>query len=175
MYQNNEMLNTACGSPCYAAPEMVARKQYHGVKIDIWSAGVTLFAMLNGHLPFDDDDLATLYKKILSGKYEIGSKLSNEACDLISKMLRVNPDERIGIEEIKIHPWMKMRFLHRFGKKKKDGNKLNEAIVKKFEELGVSREFLLENLNNNRHNMLTTTYYLLENQARAAKRLKNEN
>lgn len=56
MYNEGELLKTACGSPCYAAPEMIAGKRYEGVLVDIWSSGVILFAMLSGYLPFDDND-----------------------------------------------------------------------------------------------------------------------
>jgi 5'-AMP-activated protein kinase catalytic alpha subunit len=69
IYQKGEELKTACGSPCYAAPEMVARMEYHGEKIDTWSSGITLFAMVCGFLPFDDENLTKLYSKILLGEF----------------------------------------------------------------------------------------------------------
>ena len=56
LYQEGELLKTACGSPCYAAPEMIAGKRYEGLLVDIWSSGVILFAMICGYLPFDDND-----------------------------------------------------------------------------------------------------------------------
>jgi serine/threonine protein kinase len=65
------MLSTACGSPCYAAPEMIAGKEYRGIDIDIWSSGVTLYAMLVGYLPFEDTDTVQLYRKIIIGQYEL--------------------------------------------------------------------------------------------------------
>ena len=61
LYEEGELLKTACGSPCYAAPEMIAGKRYEGVMVDIWSSGVILFAMLCGYLPFDDNDTQRLY------------------------------------------------------------------------------------------------------------------
>ena len=61
------LLRTACGSPCYAAPEMVAGKRYHGAAADVWSLGVCLFAMLCGHLPFEDADTPALYRKMGRG------------------------------------------------------------------------------------------------------------
>lgn len=54
VYNNNERLETACGSPCYAAPEMIKGEKYNGLCVDIWSSGIILFAMTCGYLPFDD-------------------------------------------------------------------------------------------------------------------------
>ncbi len=63
------MLETACGSPCYAAPEMIAGKKYDGIKIDTWSSGIILFALICGFLPFEDPDTSLLYKKIRKGEF----------------------------------------------------------------------------------------------------------
>ena len=71
-----EQLKTACGSPCYAAPEMIAGKKYTGLKSDIWSSGVVLYAMVCGFLPFEDPKTSNLYKKILAGDYKIPKFLS---------------------------------------------------------------------------------------------------
>lgn len=68
-YKRNELLKTACGSPCYAAPEMIAGKRYQGLGVDIWSCGVILFALVCGYLPFEDPNTSTLYKKIMSGEF----------------------------------------------------------------------------------------------------------
>ncbi len=68
-YKNKELLKTACGSPCYAAPEMIAGKKYCGSSVDIWSCGVILFALLCGFLPFEDPNTSSLYKKILAADY----------------------------------------------------------------------------------------------------------
>ena len=70
-YKTGELLKTACGSPCYAAPEMIAGKWYHGSRVDIWSSGVVLFAMIAGYLPFEDPNTSALYKKILSANYQV--------------------------------------------------------------------------------------------------------
>lgn len=75
-YEKGATLKTACGSPCYAAPEMIAGERYFGSKVDVWSCGVILYAMVCGHLPFEDPDTAKLYKKILRGYYEITTQIS---------------------------------------------------------------------------------------------------
>jgi len=69
MYGTGEGLKTACGSPCYAAPEMIAGKTYNGLQVDIWSCGVILYAMICGYLPFEDPDTNKLYTKIMKGEY----------------------------------------------------------------------------------------------------------
>ena len=63
------LLKTACGSPCYAAPEMIAGKRYNGLQVDIWSCGVIMFALICGYLPFEDPNTSALYKKIIAGDF----------------------------------------------------------------------------------------------------------
>ena len=99
------LLSTPCGSPCYASPEMVAGKKYNGFKIDIWSTGVILYAMLCGYLPFEDKDNDILFEKILECKLIFPKYISKNAKDLIKKILVTDPDKRITIPEIKRHPF----------------------------------------------------------------------
>ena len=82
-YAQGQLLQTACGSPCYAAPEMIAGKKYHGSTVDVWSCGVVLYAMVCGYLPFEDPNTVFLYRKILYSEYTFPSHLSNEVKDLI--------------------------------------------------------------------------------------------
>lgn len=99
------LLKTACGSPCYAAPEMIAGKRYRGVKSDIWSSGVVLYAMVCGFLPFEDPKTSNLYKKIMAGEFKLPRFLSTDCSHFLSKILQTNPDERYGITQIREHPW----------------------------------------------------------------------
>ena len=103
--KKSKLLSTPCGSPCYASPEMVSGNKYNGFKIDIWSSGIILYAMLCGYLPFEDKDNDELFKKILECKLEFPRFLSFNSKDLIKKILVTNPDKRIGIEDIKKHPF----------------------------------------------------------------------
>ena len=100
-----ELLATPCGSPCYASPEMVAGKKYDGFKIDIWSCGIILYAMLCGYLPFEDNDNEILFKKILECKLIFPSYVKDDSKDLIKKILVTEPEKRITIPEIKKHPF----------------------------------------------------------------------
>ncbi|CAK9187958.1 unnamed protein product [Ilex paraguariensis] len=112
----NHQLATACGSPHYAAPELLKNRQYRGDRADIWSLGVILYAMLSATLPFDDPDLRVMMAKTKKGNYEMPKCLSPEAEDLIKRMLQVNPDRRISLKEIWRHPVVqKYSYLDDFG------------------------------------------------------------
>lgn len=104
---NGRLLETSCGSPHYASPEIVSGKNYHGAPSDIWSCGIILFALLTGHLPFDDDNIRQLLLKVQAGKFTMPSSLSLEARDLISRMLVVNPTDRISMHDILEHPLLR--------------------------------------------------------------------
>jgi serine/threonine protein kinase len=97
-------LQTSCGSPHYAAPEVIRAAQYKGDKVDIWSLGVILYASLAGRLPFDHEDLPRLLALIKRGHYQMASELTMEAQDLIRRILRVNPRDRLTIDQIWRHP-----------------------------------------------------------------------
>ena len=93
-----------CGTPAYIAPEILDGKGYKGPPIDVWSSGVLLYALLYGRFPFDDNDLEP---SILRGDYTLLGIVSPEAKDLLSRMLNLNPEARITIPEILLHPWMR--------------------------------------------------------------------
>ncbi|KAF8472671.1 kinase-like domain-containing protein [Kalaharituber pfeilii] len=97
-------LARSCGTPHYAAPEVICGVKYNGGTADIWSCGVVLFTLLCGHVPFDDDDTVALLQKVKFGKFEMPKHLSLDAQDLIRRMLIVNPEKRINTDEIWRHP-----------------------------------------------------------------------
>ena len=104
-YESGQLLKTACGSPCYAAPEMIAGNAYKGMNVDIWSCGVILFAMICGYLPFEDPKTSELYQKIRNGDYRVPSFVSPEGRDLIVGILNTDPETRFTINDIRSHPW----------------------------------------------------------------------
>ena len=106
---SNGLLRTACGSPHYAAPEVIAGTPYNGSASDIWSCGIILFALLAGRLPFDDDDLATLLEKVKIAKFEFPSHIDRQAKHLISRMLEKDVRNRITMAEILLHPFFTSR------------------------------------------------------------------
>uniref|UniRef100_A0A914C4Y1 non-specific serine/threonine protein kinase n=1 Tax=Acrobeloides nanus TaxID=290746 RepID=A0A914C4Y1_9BILA len=102
----NRPLDTCCGSPAYAAPEIIQNLSYFGNEADVWSMGVLLYALLCGSLPFEDDNLHILYKKITSGIYYEPVFLSPLSKDILRAMLQVNPKFRITLKELLSHPWL---------------------------------------------------------------------
>lgn len=162
-YKPGETLKTACGSPCYAAPEMIAGKRYIGLRVDIWSCGVILFALLCGYLPFEDPNTGALYKKIMSGEYQCPKTISVEARDLIACVLCTDPDKRFTIEQIRDHPWCQLTKVDCAPGILVGYNPIpiEPGILSKLEEYGFSTETGRKAIEGNRHNHLTTTYYLL--------------
>lgn len=98
-------LYTPCGSPNYAAPELINGKIYDGASIDIWSCGVILYTLLTGSLPFDEKKTRKLYQQIRACRYSLPEYISDSSKDLIVRMLQKNPLDRISISEIKQHKW----------------------------------------------------------------------
>lgn len=105
---DGNFLKTSCGSPNYAAPEVISGKLYAGPEVDVWSSGVILYVMLCGRLPFDDDFIPALFKKISNGVYTLPNYLSPGAKNLLTRMLVVNPLNRITIHEIMEDEWFKV-------------------------------------------------------------------
>lgn len=108
MMMDGEFLKTSCGSPNYAAPEVISGKLYAGPEVDIWSAGVILYALLCGTLPFDDEHVPSLFKKIKSGIFYIPDHLNPQVVNLLQAMLTVDPLKRLTIREIREHEWFKV-------------------------------------------------------------------
>ena len=163
LYSKGELLKTACGSPCYAAPEMISGKKYSGVLVDIWSSGIILYAMICGYLPFEDANNDVLYKKITEGKFTIPSFISEPARDLIKRILTTDPSKRFNLQQIRSHPWFNLN-----NPSINEGLLINlhvipidEELLKTMVEYDFKKEEVRSNILTNRHNHVTTTYYLL--------------
>nr|XP_021501655.1 maternal embryonic leucine zipper kinase isoform X2 [Meriones unguiculatus] len=98
-------LQTCCGSLAYAAPELIQGKSYLGSEADVWSMGILLYVLMCGFLPFDDDNVMALYKKIMKGKYEVPKWLSPSSILFLQQMLQVDPKKRISMKNLLNHPW----------------------------------------------------------------------
>ena len=105
-YQNNEKFMDQCGTPAYIAPEILQNEGYEGPPVDIWSAGVVLYAMLSGNVPFKGNNIKDLQYNIISGNFHMINDISNDAQNIIMRLLNVDPNKRITIDEILCHPWI---------------------------------------------------------------------
>ncbi|KAF7638146.1 Non-specific serine/threonine protein kinase [Meloidogyne graminicola] len=105
---DGDFLRTSCGSPNYAAPEVISGKLYAGPEVDVWSCGVILYALLCGTLPFDDEHVPTLFRKIKSGIFPIPDYLEKSVVNLLLHMLQVDPMKRATIKDAINHEWFRI-------------------------------------------------------------------
>ena len=164
--RDGHFLKTSCGSPNYAAPEVISGQLYAGPEVDVWSLGVILYALLCGSLPFDDENIPALFKKIKAGEYTFPNHLSPIVRDLIGRMLVVDPLQRATLSEVQQHPWFVYslpRYLaisHYTGSltspDKFDAEAMTETL-----RLGFSREHLFDSLSRRLQNDATVSYYLI--------------
>ncbi|KAK4743976.1 hypothetical protein SAY87_010288 [Trapa incisa] len=163
--RDGHFLKTSCGSPNYAAPEVISGKLYAGPEVDVWSCGVILYALLCGTLPFDDENIPNLFKKIKCGIYTLPSHLSPGSRDLIPRMLIVDPMKRITIPEIRQHPWFQAHLPRYLAVPPPDtmqqAKKIDEDILQEVVKRGFDRNQLIESLRNRIQNEATVAYYLL--------------
>lgn len=144
-------MTTPCGSPFYIAPEIIINQKYDKA-VDIWSMGVILYAISARNLPFMSENIQLVYKMITLMEPKYPKNFSLELINLLQKMMNKDPKQRITIEEILEHPWVKTR---------SDGTsveirlnavrccKVNPGdVVRELKELGVSHEKAIRNLKN---------------------------
>lgn len=100
------LLRTPCGSPFYASPEILSSVPYDGKLSDVWSLGVVLYTMVTGALPWNDTNQIKLFKQIIDANFVIPRSLSPHLRDLISRLMRPDPNDRPTMSEILKHPWL---------------------------------------------------------------------
>ena len=147
---------------------MIAGKKYKGLKSDIWSSGVVLYAMVCGFLPFEDPKTSNLYKKIMAGEFKLPRFLSTDCSHFLSKILQTNPDERYGIEQIREHPWYR-QFKDKQPAGLFPGQELMPVVDSIYEQIldeyGFDPDYSVKCIEANRHNNVTATYHLLYKKA----------
>ncbi|KAI9304554.1 kinase-like domain-containing protein [Cunninghamella echinulata] len=173
------LLETSCGSPHYASPEIVNGIPYDGSASDIWSCGVILFALLNGHLPFDDDNMHILLNKVKEGKYDMPKNLPSDAKDLIEKILVIDPRKRLTMEQVQAHPWFTAEkpenpsFLpdpptaEEIGSPVSNASEIDDRILATLKDLwtDLTTDQVVDALLNKEYNMQKVTYVLLQRHA----------
>ncbi|WJX16182.1 CBL-interacting serine/threonine-protein kinase 16 [Trifolium repens] len=142
------LLHTQCGTPAYVAPEVVRKRGYSGFKADTWSCGVILYALLAGFLPFQHENLMSMYNKVFKEEYQFPPWFSPESKRLISKILVADPERRITIPSIMNVPWFRKGFdlSGLFEEKKKRGSIFTSKcsvseIVTKIESVAKNLKF----------------------------------
>merc|ERR1719262_1528724 len=172
-FQDGQLLKTACGSPCYAAPEMIAGHRYVPSLCDLWSCGVILFALVCGFLPFEDQNTSALYRKILNADYQPPKFISESVRDLIARLLTTDPEQRYTVPRVRAHAWYRQISESSFRLDGERGERvLEEDVLDQLDKFGFPRDYAIKCLQMNKHNHVTTTYYLLtEKKRRLAGRL----
>ncbi|KAG8905331.1 Protein kinase [Tulasnella sp. 403] len=193
---DGDFLKTSCGSPNYAAPEVISGKLYAGPEIDVWSCGVILYVMLCGRLPFEDENVPQLFHKISTGLYHLPSYLSPDAKSIIQGMLAVDPVKRLTVPEILALPWFNIDLpiylrttpmpsgpmledlsslvasRDTVEKEIKGLGKINHLVVDELSEgLGVSREQIEDAISKDSDNAVKIAYMLCNDRRRAKREL----
>ncbi|XP_030852246.1 5'-AMP-activated protein kinase catalytic subunit alpha-2 [Strongylocentrotus purpuratus] len=165
MMTDGEFLRTSCGSPNYAAPEVISGKLYAGPEVDIWSCGVILYALLCGTLPFDDEHVPTLFRKIKGGHFTIPDHIErSQVKSLIQHMLQVDPLKRATIKDIREHDWFRIDMpQYLFPQNDFDDSIVDVDAVKEVCEKFNVREGEVQNalMCGDPHDQLRIAYYLI--------------
>uniref|UniRef100_A0A8C6KJK8 MAP/microtubule affinity-regulating kinase 3 n=1 Tax=Nothobranchius furzeri TaxID=105023 RepID=A0A8C6KJK8_NOTFU len=160
-------LDTFCGSPPYAAPELFQGKKYDGPEVDVWSLGVILYTLVSGSLPFDGQNLKELRERVLRGKYRIPFYMSTDCENLLKRFLVLNPGKRgtleqimkdrwinSGSDEVELEPYVEPELDIR------DQSRMDLMV-----KMGYSREKINESLSKMKYDDITATYLLLGRKA----------
>ena len=171
-----QVLKHSCGSPCYAAPEMLTRVGqqvgYVGHPVDLWSCGVTLYAMLCGCLPFEHANTSSLYKKIIAGNYSEPRHLSRDARDILRRILNTDARKRYTVPQIQSHAWS--RGEEKVGRAAAGASATlldetaslaswvpDSSLLERLERHGYAAATTAEELAEGRHTAATASYFLL--------------
>ncbi|XP_059211589.1 serine/threonine-protein kinase MARK2 isoform X3 [Centropristis striata] len=157
-------LDTFCGSPPYAAPELFQGKKYDGPEVDVWSLGVILYTLVSGSLPFDGQNLKELRERVLRGKYRIPFYMSTDCENLLKKFLILNPSKRGSLEQIMRDRWMNVGYEEEELKPYiepmpdyKDPRRTDIMLT-----MGFSQEEIQDSLVNQKYNDVMAAYLLLD-------------
>ncbi|XP_077064597.1 MAP/microtubule affinity-regulating kinase 4 isoform X1 [Siphateles boraxobius] len=156
-------LDTFCGSPPYAAPELFQGKKYDGPEVDIWSLGVILYTLVSGSLPFDGQNLKELRERVLRGKYRVPFYMSTDCEGILRRFLVLNPTKRCTLEQIMKDKWINVGFesdeLKPHIEPVEDYNDTSRIDV--MVGMGYSRDEIKDALTTPKYNEIFATYLLL--------------
>ncbi|XP_074497226.1 MAP/microtubule affinity-regulating kinase 4-like isoform X4 [Sebastes fasciatus] len=156
-------LDTFCGSPPYAAPELFQGKKYDGPEVDIWSLGVILYTLVSGSLPFDGQNLKELRERVLRGKYRVPFYMSTDCEGILRRFLVLNPTKRCSLDQIMKDKWINIGYdgedLQPHTEPVEDFN--NTSRIEVMVGMGFTRDEIRDSLNSQKYNEVTATYLLL--------------
>uniref|UniRef100_A0A671KSJ8 non-specific serine/threonine protein kinase n=1 Tax=Sinocyclocheilus anshuiensis TaxID=1608454 RepID=A0A671KSJ8_9TELE len=156
-------LDTFCGSPPYAAPELFQGKKYDGPEVDIWSLGVILYTLVSGSLPFDGQNLKELRERVLRGKYRVPFYMSTDCEGILRRFLVLNPSKRCTLEQVMKDKWMNTGYeadeLKPHIEPVEDYSDANRIEI--MVGMGFTPEEIKDSLLNQKYNEVTATYLLL--------------
>uniref|UniRef100_A0A673N3R3 non-specific serine/threonine protein kinase n=1 Tax=Sinocyclocheilus rhinocerous TaxID=307959 RepID=A0A673N3R3_9TELE len=156
-------LDTFCGSPPYAAPELFQGKKYDGPEVDIWSLGVILYTLVSGSLPFDGQNLKELRERVLRGKYRVPFYMSTDCEGILRRFLVLNPSKRCTLEQVMKDKWMNAGYeadeLKPHIEPAEDYSDANRIEI--MVGMGFTPEEIKDSLLNQKYNEVTATYLLL--------------
>lgn len=195
--QSRKFLSTICGTTVYMAPELLTGQKYSGFVIDIWSMGVILYTMLNGMLPFDDDDEMKIQHKVINTEPMFYDHVPIDVNQLISKMLLKDPNQRPSLNEILNSSYLidvYNKYLEKGTKRNSSGSgdaesiisinqhyntvdrpfeaKIEKDLLRKLQRISFDTEELKATMYNNEINLLTAFYELLLTQEYSKKKQK---
>ncbi|KAG8568024.1 hypothetical protein GDO81_013866 [Engystomops pustulosus] len=127
----DSLLETSCGSPHYACPEVIKGEKYDGRRADVWSCGVILFALLVGALPFDDDNLRQLLEKVKRGVFHMPHFIPPDCQNLLRGMIEVEPEKRLSLDQIQKHSWYLDTFIGAFNRGGKNEPEPEQPVPRK--------------------------------------------
>ena len=160
---NGNLLNTSCGTSAFAAPEMYKGEKYNGLLCDIWSAGIVLYAMVFGYLPFSDENEQRNINNIIKGNYEIPEEANDDLRELLSHIIEINPDKRYNLEQIKNHKWYNIVNNNPIPGIDIDKYKIpiDERIINVCQAYGYDKEKINESVSGNFYDNNTSIYYII--------------
>ena len=161
MASDDQILEEPCGTPAYAAPEVILRKGY-GYQIDVWGLGVLLYAMAAGRLPYYSEDVGSLVRMIVYDDLVFPKGMSPLLKDLIERLMKKDPAERITLGEIRRHPWLADATNTRDIESLKVGGIVDREVMKTMQELGVDVTNLASDMEQNVVNATTAVYKILK-------------
>uniref|UniRef100_A0A673B774 MAP/microtubule affinity-regulating kinase 3 n=1 Tax=Sphaeramia orbicularis TaxID=375764 RepID=A0A673B774_9TELE len=160
-------LDTFCGSPPYAAPELFQGKKYDGPEVDVWSLGVILYTLVSGSLPFDGQNLKELRERVLRGKYRIPFYMSTDCENLLKKLLVLNPVKRGSLEQIMKDHWMNVGHEEEELKPyiEPEADFSDSSRIELMVTMGFPKDEITESLQNQKYDDVMATYLLLGRKA----------